>query len=46
MEVAWIGSITFRGSKLANERIDWDQASVPVQTGLLDPEKLQVTGFQ
>jgi carboxymethylenebutenolidase len=42
--VAIAVSVDFRDGKLANERIYWDQASVLVQVGLLDPRGLPVTG--
>ena len=44
VEVALIGIITFRGDKLIHEHIYWDQASVLVQIGLLDPTGLPVAG--
>src|SRR5437868_5734035 len=37
--------VRFRGDKLAHERIYWDQASLLVQLGLLDPAKLPVVGI-
>jgi carboxymethylenebutenolidase len=36
--------VHFRDGKLANEHIYWDQASVLVQIGLLDPALLPVAG--
>ena len=36
---ALVGIITFRGDKLMHEHIYWDQASVLVQIGLLDPDR-------
>jgi carboxymethylenebutenolidase len=36
--------VSFRDGKLAHEHIYWDQASVLVQVGLLDRERLPVTG--
>jgi carboxymethylenebutenolidase len=36
----------FKGNKVANEHIYWDQACVLPQIGLLDPRKLPVTGAQ
>jgi carboxymethylenebutenolidase len=36
--------VQFRGDKLANERIYWDQASLLVQVGLLDSGRLPVVG--
>ena len=46
VEVAMVAVVTFEGDKLASERIYWDQASVLVQTGLLDPTGLPVAGVQ
>jgi carboxymethylenebutenolidase len=46
VEVALIGIITFRGDKLVHEHIYWDQASVLVQIGLLDPRGLPVAGVE
>jgi carboxymethylenebutenolidase len=39
-----IAIVRFRGDKLYNEHIYWDQASVLVQIGLLDPALLPVAG--
>ncbi len=36
----------FRDGKLAHEHIYWDQATVLVQIGLLDPAKLPVVGVE
>ena len=36
----------FEGGKLAHEHIYWDQASLLVQVGLLDPADLPVTGAE
>jgi carboxymethylenebutenolidase len=38
--------VHFRDGKLANEHIYWDQASVLVQLGLLDPSSLPVAGLE
>jgi carboxymethylenebutenolidase len=38
--------VHFREGKLANEHIYWDQASVLVQLGLLDPSSLPVSGVE
>ena len=46
VEVALVGIITFRGGKLCHEHIYWDQASVLVQVGLLDPSGLPVAGVE
>ena len=44
VEVPVVGIIRFRDGKLAHEHIYWDQASVLVQVGLLDPGTLPVVG--
>jgi carboxymethylenebutenolidase len=44
VEVPIIAIVNFRGDKLTNEHIYWDQASVLVQIGLLDPKVLPVAG--
>src|SRR5215467_12869932 len=44
VEVATVTVIQFQGGKMASERIYWDQASLLVQLGLLDPAKLPVAG--
>jgi hypothetical protein len=36
--------MNFRNGKIAHEHIYWDQASLLVQVGLLDPKLLPVTG--
>jgi carboxymethylenebutenolidase len=46
VEVATVAVITFRDGKLFSEHIYWDQASVLVQLGLLDPSKLPVAGVE
>ena len=46
VEVALVVVVRFRDGKLAHEHIYWDQASVLVQLGLLDPEKLPVVGVE
>ncbi|KAI9812014.1 MAG: hexokinase A [Pycnora praestabilis] len=38
VEVALVSVVRIRGGKLCHEHIYWDQASVLVQIGLLDPE--------
>jgi hypothetical protein len=40
----WI--VRFRDGKIAHEHIYWDQASVLVQIGLLDPAGLPVAGVE
>jgi len=44
VEVATVTVIQFQAGKMASERIYWDQASLLVQLGLLDPAKLPVAG--
>lgn len=38
--------IEFEDGKIAGERIYWDQASVLAQAGLIDKDKLPVTGAE
>lgn len=44
VEVPLLAIVKFRGDKLYHEHIYWDQASVLVQIGLLDPTGLPVAG--
>jgi len=44
VEVALVAIIKFQDGKVAHEHIYWDQASVLVQLGLLDPDTLPVAG--
>src|SRR5262249_43873826 len=44
VEVPLVAIINFRGPKLYNEHIYWDQASVLTQIGVLDPAGLPVAG--
>jgi carboxymethylenebutenolidase len=47
VEIPMIAIVTFRGDKLFNEHIYWDQASVLVQVGLLDPSLVPaITGVE
>ena len=46
VEVALVVVVRFRHGKLAHEHIYWDQASVLVQLGLLDPKNLPVAGVE
>ena len=46
VEVALVVVVRFRDGKLAHEHIYWDQASVLVQLGLLDPKNLPVAGVE
>jgi carboxymethylenebutenolidase len=46
VEVPLVAIIRFRDGKLAHEHIYWDQASVLVQIGLLNPAKLPVAGVE
>ena len=45
-EIPMLAVVCFRGDKLYNEHIYWDQASVLVQIGVLDPTGLPVAGIQ
>jgi carboxymethylenebutenolidase len=46
VQVPLVAIIRFRNDKLAHEHIYWDQASVLVQIGLLDPARLPVVGVE
>ena len=45
VEVPTVAIVNFRGDKICHEHIYWDQASVLVQIGLLDPKGLPVAGI-
>lgn len=46
VEIPMVAIVNFRGDKLYHEHIYWDQASVLVQIGKLDPEGLPVAGIE
>jgi carboxymethylenebutenolidase len=46
VEIPLVIVVTFRGDKLYNEHIYWDQASVLAQIGLIDPTGLPVAGVE
>src|SRR6478672_8191859 len=46
VEVPLVAIVRFKEGKLAHEHIYWDQASVLVQIGLLDPSQLPVVGVE
>jgi len=46
VEVPLVAIVRFREGKLAHEHIYWDQASVLVQLGLLNPTSLPVAGIE
>jgi carboxymethylenebutenolidase len=46
VEIPLVAIICFRGGKLYNEHIYWDQASVLVQIGALDAKGLPVAGVE
>ena len=46
MEIPVVVIITFEKGKMKSERIYWDQASVLVQLGLLEPTGLPVAGVE
>lgn len=46
VEVPTVAIVRFEGNKLAYEHIYWDQASVLVQIGLLEPAMLPITGAE
>jgi carboxymethylenebutenolidase len=45
VEIPLVAVVKFRGDKLCHEHIYWDQASVLVQIGMLDPKGLPVAGI-
>ena len=46
VEIPLVAIVRFVGDKVAHEHIYWDQASVLVQVGLLDPTGLPVAGVE
>ena len=46
VEVPLVAIVRVRNGKVAHEHIYWDQASVLVQIGLLDPARLPVVGVE
>jgi carboxymethylenebutenolidase len=46
VEIALVVVVQFDGDKLAHEHLYWDQASVLVQLGSLDPTDLPVVGVE
>ena len=46
VEIPMVAVVQFEGDRIASERIYWDQASVLVQLGLLNPASLPVTGAE
>lgn len=46
VEIPLVAIVRFRDGKVAHEHIYWDQASVLVQIGLLDPAGLPVAGVE
>lgn len=46
VEIPTVAIIKFEGDKLAHEHIYWDQATVLVQIGLLDPQNLPIAGVE
>ncbi len=44
IEVAVVAIVQFRDGKLSHEHLYWDQASVLVQLGMLDPVTLPIVG--
>jgi carboxymethylenebutenolidase len=46
VELPLVVVVGFGGGKVASEHIYWDQASLLVQIGLLDPDGLPVTGAE
>ena len=46
VEIPMVAIVQFQGDKLVHEHIYWDQASVLAQVGLLDSNRLPVTGAE
>src|ERR1700756_2739687 len=46
VEIPLVAIVQFSGDKLVHEHIYWDQASVLVQIGLLNPRELPVAGAE
>jgi carboxymethylenebutenolidase len=46
VEVALVVIVQFDGDKMAHEHLYWDQASVLVQLGLIQPDSLPVVGAE
>jgi carboxymethylenebutenolidase len=46
VEIPTVAIVKFHGDKLVHEHIYWDQASVLVQLGLLDPAGLPIAGVE
>jgi len=46
VEIPTVAIVQFQGHKLVHEHIYWDQASVLVQLGLLDPDGLPIAGAE
>jgi carboxymethylenebutenolidase len=46
VEIALVVVVQFDGDKMAHEHLFWDQASVLVQLGLLQPGTLPVVGAE
>ena len=46
VELPMVAIVQFRGDKLCAERLYWDQASLMVQIGLLEPTQYPVTGAE
>jgi len=46
VEIPHVVVMKFENGKVAHEHVWWDQASVLVQVGLLDPAKLPVAGIE
>jgi carboxymethylenebutenolidase len=46
VQIPTVAIVMFEGDKLVHEHIYWDQASVLVQVGLLDPAGLPVAGVE
>lgn len=46
VEIPHVVVMKFKNNKISHEHIYWDQASVLVQIGLLNPEKIPIAGIE
>ncbi|MFZ0224034.1 MAG: hypothetical protein WA323_11275 [Candidatus Nitrosopolaris sp.] len=46
VEIPHVAVVKFKNNEISHEHLYWDQASVLVQTGLLKPEKIPITGIE
>ena len=46
VEIPHVVIMKFKDNKISHEHIYWDQASVLVQIGLVNPQRIPVTGIE